>query len=66
MASKTLITSVVKSPTPSDDTLLVESQCVLQDIDERGTEVNIDLERCGICGYFLQPQIIYPQMVKMF
>ncbi|KAK7382265.1 hypothetical protein VNO80_01074 [Phaseolus coccineus] len=66
MASKNLVTSAAKGRTPSDPTVLVESWCVLQDIDERGIEVSIDLETCCTHGYFLQAQAIYPEMVRMF
>jgi len=53
--NETLFSSTINGPTSLDTTLLVERHCALQDLDEHGIEINIDLERCGIRGFFLQP-----------
>jgi len=66
MASNTITIATIKGKTSKDATLLVEHHRALLELDERGLQVSIDLERCGILGFFLEPQTIHPELVRMF
>ncbi|ESW25130.1 hypothetical protein PHAVU_003G009800 [Phaseolus vulgaris] len=66
MEVPTFFTGTVQGMSPQDATLHVEHQLALQELDERGLEVSVDLERCGIRGFFLEPQTIHPELIRKF
>jgi len=59
----TFFTASVQGMSFKDVTLHVEHQLALHELDERGLDISVDLERCRIRGFFLEPQTIYPELV---